>query len=152
MVLLPPFSGFTLGAGMNLFNIAAAGASGIVLGLLTLVSTGLLSFIIYSLLRRQPDPMGAAIGTTAGVAATTPAAIAAADPTFEPQVETATAQIAASVVITAILCPLMAPSWPSGATSGLRSGAKSAAPMCPARTSWLSKSRRPTLSGAIPKC
>ena len=70
MVLLPPFNGFTLGAGMNLFNIAAAGASGIVLGLLTLVSTGLLSFIIYSLLRRQPDPMGAAIGTTAGVATT----------------------------------------------------------------------------------
>ena len=107
MVLLPPFNGFTLGAGMNLFNIAAAGASGIVLGLLTLLTTGLLSFIIYSLLRRQPDPMGAAIGTTAGVAATTPASIAAADPSFEPQVEGATAQIAASVVITAILCPLM---------------------------------------------
>lgn len=107
MVLLPPFNGFTLGAGMNLFNIAAAGVSGIVLGLLTLVFTGLLSFVIYSAIRRRPDPMGAAIGTTAGVAATTPAAIAASDPTFEPQVETATAQIAASVVITAILCPLM---------------------------------------------
>ena len=59
------------------------------------------------LLRRRPDPMGAAIGTTAGVAASTPAAIAASDPSFEGQVETASAQIAASVVLTAILCPLM---------------------------------------------
>ena len=107
MVLLPPFNGFTLGAGMNLFNIAKAGLSGIVLGLMTLVVTGLISFVIYSLLRRRPDPMGAAIGTTAGVAASTPAAIAASDPSFEGQVETASAQIAASVVLTAILCPLM---------------------------------------------
>ena len=68
---------------------------------------GLISFVIYSLLRRRPDPMGAAIGTTAGVAASTPAAIAASDPSFEGQVETASAQIAASVVLTAILCPLM---------------------------------------------
>lgn len=107
MTLLPPFNGFTLGAGMNLFRIGEAGLSGIVLGLLTLLVTGFLSFIIYSLLNRRPDPMGAAVGTTAGVAATTPAAIAASDPTFQPQVEAATAQIAASVVITAICCPLM---------------------------------------------
>lgn len=107
MTLLPPFNGFTLGAGMNLFKIGEAGLAGIVLGFMTLISTGLLCFILYSFMRRKPDPMGGAIGTTAGVAATTPAAIAASDPTFEPQVEAATAQIAASVVLTAILCPLM---------------------------------------------
>lgn len=107
MILLPPFNGFALGAGMNLMNIANAGISGVALGVITLVSTGLITFILYSLIRRKPDPMGAAIGTTAGVATTTPIAVAEADPRFLPQVETTIAQTAASVVITAILCPLL---------------------------------------------
>lgn len=110
MILLPPFNGFALGAGMNFNSIINAGFSGVILGILTVLSTGFLTFIIYSLIRRKADPMGAAIGTTAGVATTTPLAVAAADPSFLPQVETAIAQTAAAVVITAILCPLMV-SW-----------------------------------------
>ena len=103
MALLPPFNGFCLGAGMSFF----AGFSGILLGLLTVAVTGILTFIIYSLIRRKADPMGAAIGTVAGVAATTPAAIADADPSFAPQVETASAQIAAATIVTAIVTPLL---------------------------------------------
>jgi len=110
MILLPPFNGFALGAGMNFNNILRAGVSGILLGLLTVLATGLLTFFLYSALRRKADPMGAAIGTTAGVATTTPTAVAMADPSFQPQVETATAQTAAAVVITAVLCPLLV-SW-----------------------------------------
>lgn len=110
MVLLPPFNGFALGAGMNFNSIINAGISGVVLGLLTVISTGILTFILYSFIRRKADPMGAAIGTTAGVATTTPLAVAAADPSFLPQAEIAMAQIAAAVVITAILCPLLV-SW-----------------------------------------
>lgn len=107
MILLPPFNGFALGAGMNLNNIIKAGPMGIVLGLMTVVCTGLLTFIIYSFIRRKPDPMGAAIGTTAGVATTTPSAVAMIDKSMEPYVADATAQTAAAVVITAVLCPLM---------------------------------------------
>ena len=110
MILLPPFNGFALGAGMNFNSIINAGISGVILGLLTVISTGLLTFILYSLIRRKADPMGAAIGTTAGVATTTPLAVAAADPSFLPEAEIAMAQIAAAVVITAILCPLLV-SW-----------------------------------------
>lgn len=110
MVLLPPFNGFALGAGMNFNSILNAGVSGLILGILTVLSTGILTFILYSFMRRKADPMGAAIGTTAGVATTTPLAVAAADPSFLPQVEIAVAQIAAAVVITAILCPLLV-SW-----------------------------------------
>lgn len=110
MILLPPFNGFALGAGMNFNSIINAGISGVVLGLLTVISTGILTFILYSFIRRKADPMGAAIGTTAGVATTTPLAVAAADPSFLPQAEIAMAQIAAAVVITAILCPLLV-SW-----------------------------------------
>lgn len=107
MVLLPPFNGFAFGAGMNLMNIVNAGIPGIILGLLTVVSTGVLTFIIYSLIRGRRDPMGAAIGTTAGNAVATPAAVAVADPAFKPYVADATAQTAAAVVITAVLCPLL---------------------------------------------
>lgn len=107
MALLPPFNGFCLGAGMSFFTIAGAGFSGILLGLMTVAVTGVLTFIIYSVIRRKADPMGAAVGTVAGVAATTPASIAEADPSFAPQVETASAQIAASTIVTAILTPLL---------------------------------------------
>lgn len=107
MILLPPFNGFALGANMNFFNIIKAGPSGILLGLITLLSTGVFTFIVYSIIMRKADPMGAAIGTTAGVATTTPAIIAAVDPSLEPYVESATAQTAASVVMTAILCPIL---------------------------------------------
>ena len=58
-------------------NIIKAGPMGIILGFITVVSTGLLTFVIYSFIRRKADPMGAAIGTTAGVATTTPLAVAA---------------------------------------------------------------------------
>lgn len=107
MILLPPFNGFALGSGMNLKNIASSGFGGIVLGVMTVLFTGLVTFVIYSLIRRKADPMGAAIGTTAGVATMTPAAVAMSDATFATQVDAATAQIAASVVITAIVCPLL---------------------------------------------
>ena len=110
MVLLPPFNGFAFGAGMNLMNIVNAGIPGIILGLLTVVSTGVITFIIYSLIRGRRDPMGAAIGTTAGNAVATPAAVAVSDPSFKPYVAEATAQTAAAVVITAVLCPLLT-SW-----------------------------------------
>ncbi len=107
MILLPPFNGFAFGAGMNLKNILNAGIPGILLGLLTVVSTGVVTFIIYSLIRGKRDPMGAAIGTTAGNAVATPNAVAVADPTFKPYVAEATAQTAAAVVLTAVLCPLL---------------------------------------------
>ena len=107
MILLPPFNGFALGAGMNLNNIINAGVPGIILGLITVLFTGVVSFFIYSVLRKKADPMGAAIGTTAGIATTTPTAVALSDPSLQPFVAEATAQIAASVVITAVLCPLL---------------------------------------------
>ena len=107
VLLLPPFNGFALGAGMNMKNIINAGMSGVIIGIITLAFTGVLAFFIYSFIRRRADPMGAAIGTTAGIATTTPTAVALSDPSFKPYVADATAQTAASVVITAVFCPLL---------------------------------------------
>ncbi|GMA09363.1 2-keto-3-deoxygluconate permease [Tetragenococcus halophilus subsp. flandriensis] len=102
-----PFNGFALGANMSLLAVLQAGFSGIILGLITVGFTGVLLYFIYSALRRKPDPMGMAIGTTAGHAVAVPAVIATADPSFSPFVEAASAQVAASVVISAILIPFL---------------------------------------------
>lgn len=105
--MILPVNGFVFGANMSLITIAKAGVPGILLGFITVLSTGVLTYFIYSAIRRKPDPMGMAIGTVGGNAVATPASVAMADPNLEPYVESATAQIAASVVITAILTPLL---------------------------------------------
>ena len=105
--MILPFNGFVFGANMSLITIAKAGVPGIILGLITVLSTGVLTYFIYSAIRRKPDPMGMAIGTVGGNAVATPASVAAVDTSLEPYAASATAQIAASVVITAILTPVL---------------------------------------------
>ena len=77
------------------------------LGLITVFFTGIVTYFIYSAIRRKPDPMGMAIGTVGGNAVATPASVAMVDPTLTPFVASATAQTAAAVVITALLTPLL---------------------------------------------
>ena len=105
--MILPVNGFVFGANMSLITIAKAGVPGIILGLITVLSTGVLTYFIYSAIRRKPDPMGMAIGTVGGNAVATPASVAAVDTSLEPYAASATAQIAASVVITAILTPVL---------------------------------------------
>ncbi|MGL4789930.1 MAG: 2-keto-3-deoxygluconate permease [Anaerotignaceae bacterium] len=105
--MILPVNGFVFGANMSLITIFKAGIPGVLLGLIAVLTTGVLTYFIYSLIRRKPDPMGMAIGTVGGNAVATPASVAMADPTLEPYVEAATAQTAAAVVVTAILTPLI---------------------------------------------
>ncbi len=105
--LLIPFFAFALGAGMDFANIFKAGASGILLGLMTVILSGLGGYFVLRLCGEKNAIAGAAEGSTAGNAVATPAAIAAVDPGLAPLVATATAQIAASCIITAILCPTL---------------------------------------------
>ena len=102
-----PVNGFIFGANLSLFTIIQAGVPGAILGIITIVFTGLLTYVIYSIIRKKPDPMGMAIGTTGGNAVATPASVAMADPAMEAYSAAATAQVAASVVITALLTPLL---------------------------------------------
>lgn len=102
-----PVNGFIFGANMSLITIVKAGIPGLLMGALAVLFTGVLVYIVYSLIRRKADPMGMAVGTVAGNAVATPAAVAMADPTLEPYVEAATAQTAAAMVITALLTPLL---------------------------------------------
>lgn len=105
--MILPINGFVFGSNMSLITIFQAGVPGVLLGVITFVSTGILTYIIYSAIRRKSDPMGMAIGTVGGNAVATPQAVAMADPSLEPYQQAATAQIAASVVITAIVTPML---------------------------------------------
>lgn len=125
VVLSIPFFSFALGAGLHFGDIASAGLPGVLLGLLSLLVTGLGGYIAYRFLipmsGKRGNAVGAAVGTTAGNAAGTPAAIAAVDPTWAPFAAVATVQVGAAIVITAILCPLLVEElsrWERKRTSG----------------------------------
>ena len=105
--LLIPFFAFPLGAGMNFQDIIKAGGPGILLGLMTVILTGLAGYFALMLFRERNPIAGAAEGSTAGNAVATPAAIALVDPTLQGIVPTATAQCAAACITTAILCPVL---------------------------------------------
>lgn len=105
------FFAFPLGAGLDLQTLVKAGLPGILLGILTLLVTGIPSYFLYRWLvprkYRHSGAVGAAVGTSAGNSVATPAAIAAIDAAWLPYAEVATAQVAASIIVTAILVPFL---------------------------------------------
>jgi len=105
--LLIPFFAFPLGAAMNLSEVADAGFSGILLGVMTAFLTGFGGYYALRLAGEKRAIAGFAEGSTAGNAIGTPAALAAADVTYLPIAAVATAQIAAACIVTAFLCPLI---------------------------------------------
>ena len=102
------FMTIAIGSGTDIGTLATAGASGILLGLIS-AATGVLFFYLYNLLlpKQERSAMGAAVGTTALNSAMTPAAIADADPTLAPFAPLATAQCATASIITLFLCPFI---------------------------------------------
>ena len=105
--VLIPFFAFSLGAGMNFFTIFKAGGSGILLGLMTVLATGLGGYFLLKLFGEKNALAGCAEGSTAGNAVATPAAIAAIDAAYKPIMNDATAQVAAACILTAVLCPAL---------------------------------------------
>ena len=89
-------------------TILTAGASGIVLGLISAATAVIFFFVINLLLpKKERNAMGAAIGTTALNSAMTPAAVAEADPSMAQYTSMATAQCATASIITLFLCPFI---------------------------------------------
>lgn len=102
------FMTISIGAKTDVKTILTAGASGIILGLISAATAVLFFFLINALLpRKERNAMGAAIGTTALNSAMTPAAVAEADPTYQPMTAMATAQCATASIITLFLCPFI---------------------------------------------
>ncbi|WP_373099010.1 2-keto-3-deoxygluconate permease [Necropsobacter rosorum] len=102
------FMTIAIGSGTDINTILVAGASGIILGLLSTLTAAVFFYIFNIFLpKRERNAMGAAIGTTALNSAMTPAAVADADPMFAPHVPLATAQCATASIITLFLCPFI---------------------------------------------
>ncbi|MDD2981214.1 MAG: 2-keto-3-deoxygluconate permease [Hespellia sp.] len=106
-----PFTGFALGAGINLVNVIKGGLSGIILGLITIFVGGAFIVAIDHFVGGRPGYAGWAVATTAGNAVAVPAAVALADPSLASVAEIATVQVAASVVLSAILVPFITGWW-----------------------------------------
>jgi 2-keto-3-deoxygluconate permease len=125
--LLIPFFAFALGCGMSfgVFFDRAVLAGGLVLGLVTVVSTGGAGILTLKLFKEKSQIAGAAEASTAGNAVGTPmavtaAATAAAAAGLMPLAEAeryraiekiATAQISIATLTTALLCPLLVMLW-----------------------------------------
>jgi len=102
------FMTISIGSKTDVSTLVTAGASGIVLGLIS-TATAVVFFFVFNLLlpKKERNAMGAAVGTTALNSAMTPAAVAQADPSMEPYVDMATAQCATASIITLFLCPFI---------------------------------------------
>lgn len=109
--LLLPFVGITLGAGINVKNILAGGAPGILLGLITVFISGPFVVLCDRFLNKRPGYAGWAVSSTAGNAIAVPAVVATVDAAWAPYVAAATTQVAASTVLTAILIPIITAWW-----------------------------------------
>ena len=98
----------SIGAKTDIKTILTAGASGIVLGLISAATAVIFFFVINLFLpKKERNAMGAAIGTTALNSAMTPAAVGEADPTMAQYVDMATAQCATASIITLFLIPFV---------------------------------------------
>ena len=102
-----PFFAFCLGAGINLNSVIYAGPSGILLGILCVIVSGIPMFFADRYINKRPGYAAAAASSAAGNSVATPAAVALIVPQYIPYVEVATAQIAAAVVVTSILTPIV---------------------------------------------
>lgn len=100
------FQSFAIAATSSLVTLVTAGASGIMLGLIS-VLLGIIIQVIYNLTLKKKSPLGISMGTVAANAALTPAVIAAADPSLQPFVAVATAQCATASIVTMLLIPFL---------------------------------------------
>jgi 2-keto-3-deoxygluconate permease len=104
--VLIPFFAFGLGTGIDFKVLIVAGASGLLLGLMTTIIGGFFN-ILADRMSGGSGIAGAAASSTAGNAIATPAAVALADPGFTALSAIAAPQIAASTITTALLTPLL---------------------------------------------
>lgn len=114
-VLLIPFLGFVVGRGIDFSMLLHAGMQGILLGVSTVIISGLFAILFLQMvfiITRRPRATrnvisGAAEASVAGNAVATPAAVALLDPTYQSIVPIATSQVAGAVIVTALLVPML---------------------------------------------
>ncbi len=104
--LLIPFFAVALGTGIDLTKVASAGLSGIMLGVIVVIITGVV-LVLLDRLTGGNGLAGLAASSTAGNAAAVPVAVAAIYAAYQPIAAKATVQVSACVIVTAILTPII---------------------------------------------
>lgn len=104
--ILIPFFALALGTGIDLSKVASAGLSGILLGVLVVVVTGIV-LIVLDRVTGGTGLAGIAAASTAGNAAAVPPVVAAIYTAYAPIAAAATVQVSACVIVTAILVPIV---------------------------------------------
>ena len=107
VMLLLPFIGFTLGAGIDLRAIWSAGIAGIWLSLLVLILGIGISYLFDHYIGQRPGYAAIATNAVGANAVAVPAVIGMIDSSWKPYVAEATIQIAAAVVVTALIIPIL---------------------------------------------
>ena len=105
-----PFFAFALGSTLDLRLVWAAGLLGLLLGIVTLLVSGLVLMTVDKLIGGN-GTAGIAAATTAGNAAAVPMLIAAANPKYAAAARTATVLVASCVVVTSLLAPPLTAWW-----------------------------------------
>lgn len=111
VLLLMPFIGFTLGAGIDLKAAVSAGATGVVLALVAMVLACAVAMLADRFLCKGNGGVGMASCATGANAVAVPAALALTDPTWAPYVADATAQLATCAVVSAMAIPVLTMWW-----------------------------------------
>lgn len=106
-----PFFGFALGNTIDLSIIIKAGLSGVLLGILVIIVTGIPLILADKFIGGGNGTAGLAASSTAGAAVANPMIIAEMKPEFLPVAQSATALVAASVIVSAILVPILTAYW-----------------------------------------
>lgn len=97
--------GFALGCGMSIEQLFQGGASGVLLGLITVFVVGGIT-VLMDKLTGGNGVAGAAISSTAASGVSNPGALASVDAKYAAIAPIATAQVAAAVIITSFLTPV----------------------------------------------
>ncbi|MBE5201036.1 2-keto-3-deoxygluconate transporter [Pectobacterium quasiaquaticum] len=108
---LIPFFAFALGNTINLSVILKTGFTGLFLGLLVIVVTGIPLILADKFIGGGNGTAGVAASSSAGAAVATPLLIANMAPEFAPVAQQATALVATSVIVTSVLVPILTAVW-----------------------------------------
>lgn len=104
---LVPFFAFTIGYSLSLSMILKSGLVGILIGVLVVLISGYVLYLLDRYLVRSDGLAGWAASSTAGAAVSVPIVIAQMDPSFNSVSGSATAIVATSVLVSAILTPML---------------------------------------------
>ncbi|MDQ0974695.1 2-keto-3-deoxygluconate permease [Neobacillus niacini] len=102
-----PFFGFALGNTIDLAVIGKTGLSGILLGVLVIIITGVPLMLADKFIGKGNGTAGLAASSTAGAAVANPMLIAEMKPEFLTAAQSATAMVATAVIVTSIVVPIL---------------------------------------------